>query len=441
MIWMKNLLSSYARIPFVRNILTMQCGRMISIGCSFVSSIIYARVLGLSGYGLYAVVMAFAGTAGLITNLGQQATALTFFAEAHGAKDRATMAVVLKYYVLLSIGTIALLGLLAYIAPHISLLIYGDVTVGQLAVLVFLSSMMEPVFAFTAIALQVVRRITLLTVLENTKIVLQLLLAVLFLLLGYGVRGVLLSSLGASAVFCIIGVLLYPVLARQHSLPSLSDALRANNPTKLWRYIKDGFWIAIDKNIGNLYPTVFLFAMSTVATESVVGLVRLAVKLAGLPASFVLASVSRLSSSVIPEIAGRGKQVLRRHVTRLALHAGALHLGATIGAAAIVPLCIPLIYGEHFGIAMYPFWVVVALNLLLALHAIVTPILRVYSKIAIAAVLNVIATLLGMGVFVLLARHYSPTIALYGSMTLYHIVIALVIVPAWRSLYSSATSA
>ncbi|MDO8648448.1 MAG: hypothetical protein Q7R81_01565 [Candidatus Peregrinibacteria bacterium] len=80
------------RLPFVRDVTTMQMGRLVTIGSSFIASILYVRFLGLGGYGEYAVVLAYTGTVGLFTNLGQQATTLTFFAEAYGRKDREAQA-------------------------------------------------------------------------------------------------------------------------------------------------------------------------------------------------------------------------------------------------------------------------------------------------------------------------------------------------------------
>src|SRR3989338_10490492 len=98
-------LLTISRVPFVRDVTIMQFGRLVTIGCSFLASILYVRYLGLGGYADYAVVLAYTGTVGLLTNLGQQATTLTFFAEAYGRKDRAALARVLQYYIVTAMGT------------------------------------------------------------------------------------------------------------------------------------------------------------------------------------------------------------------------------------------------------------------------------------------------------------------------------------------------
>ena len=419
---------------FVRDIATMQVGRVILIGCGFLSSIIYARILGLGGYGEYAVVLAFTGTFGLLTNLGQQTTTLTFFSKAYGRKDRQAMAHILHYYLILSLCTAILLGLFAYLCPMLATLIYKDDSIGKLARIVFLSSICELVFIFFSIALQTVRKIRLLTLLENAKTVLQLGLAVWFLLLGYGVAGILWSWLIAAFTFSTLSCLLYPKIRKEFDLPHVGEAIALGNKKTLWKYTKDGLYIAVDKSLGNLYPNIFLFALSTQAQESVVGIIRLAFKLGGLPASFGLASVGRLASSVIPTVVGKGHTALRKQIRRLAMHTIIMHSLITLCGLVIIPPLLPIVYGEHFGIAMYPFIVIAILHLSQALHALITPILRTISKIYIATIFNMTAMSIALFAFITLQGTLSPNRALYIGLILYHIIQALVIFPVWRLL-------
>src|SRR3989338_9099405 len=87
---------------FVRDVATMQVGRMVTIGCNFAASILYARFLGIGGHGSFAVVLAFTGVFWLVTNLGQQITLTTFLAEAWGRKDKTAMREIAHYYIVLS---------------------------------------------------------------------------------------------------------------------------------------------------------------------------------------------------------------------------------------------------------------------------------------------------------------------------------------------------
>ncbi|PIR50057.1 hypothetical protein COU79_01490, partial [Candidatus Peregrinibacteria bacterium CG10_big_fil_rev_8_21_14_0_10_54_7] len=325
-----------------------------------------------------------------------------------------------------------LLGLLALLSPMLTAIIYGDDSIGQLTRIVFISSICELGFIYLSIVLQTVRKIRLLTLLENAKIVLQLGLSTFFLLLGFSVAGILWSSLIAAVLFSSVSCLLYPKLRANYDLPPVREALRAGNRTMFWKYTKDGLWIAMDKSLGNLYPNIFLFALSTQVRGAIVGSLRLAFKLGELPSSFGLSSIGRLASSVLPSVAGRGHDVLRSKIRKLATHTIAMHGFITLCGLLIIPPLLPIVYGEQFGIATYPFIVIAILNLSLALHALATPVLRVYSKIWMAAVLSAVGTLAGLGLFFTLGEMLRPTWALYIALLVYHIIIGLVFVPVLK---------
>lgn len=431
---MRTKVASFAKIPFVRDVATMQIGRLITIGGGFVTSIFYVRYLGLDGYGEYAIVLAFVGMFGLITNLGQQATFSTFFAESYGRKDRAAMVSIAQYYVAVSTMVALLLALFLFGAPLLATAIYADAHIGELAQLVFLSSMFEFAFSFYAICLQVVREIRLLTILENTKTILQIGGALLLLALGYGVAGILLSSLAASVLFCILACVRYPHVQKKYDLPHVREMMQIKSYLHIWKYAKDGMWIAIDKNVGNLYPTVFLFALSTTAPKPIVGLLRLAFKLADLPASFALNSVSRLGSSVLSTMAGKGGDQLRAAFFRLTKHTLFMHTAITAAGMFVVPPLLPIVYDPNFKVAAYPFLIITVLQLSYGLTTTVTPILRVHSKIYLATITNVVGMTAALSAFFLFAPVVTPTRALYIALLLYHVIMSSIAIPTWKIL-------
>jgi len=426
-------MEQFWKVPFVRDVATMQVGRVIGMFSSFLASILYARFLGIGGYGQYAVVLAFTGTLGVLTNLGQQATLTTFLAEAYGRKDKEGMRIASHYYVSISVLAAFVLLVMMIIAPLVTDALYQKPEIGMLARLVFLSSLLEFPFSYVAISLQVVREIRMLTIAENAKVVVQLGLAVLLLIMGFGVAGILAGSAIGASVFALLSFVLYPMVRKKHNLPSFGGMLKKADTSKLWKHWKDGFWIAIDKNIGNLYPTIFLFVLSMITNQSVIGLLRLAFKLADLPASFVLNSVSRLSGSVLPSVAGRGADVLRSTIRKLVTHsAGAMAL-ATIGALVCVPVFLPIVYGENFRVAVYPFVIIVIMQMSYAFHSFATPILRMYSKIYYATILNVIT--MSATVSILLIGNSltgKPTWSLYAALGLFHTMTLLIIPPTLK---------
>lgn len=417
-----------ARIPFVRDVATMQTGQIVTTGCGFLASIFFARLLGLQGYGTYAIVLAFAGTLGFVTNLGQQATTLTFLSEAIGAKDAKKTREVLHYYVMLSLCSITIIGIAILFLPAAAEAMYDNAEIGKLARIILFSSMIDPVFVFGTIVLQAVREIRILMILENVRIALQLGLSILFLSMGMGVAGILLGTLIGTGVLSIWSVVLYGKARQKHNLPSWKDIIAIKEFSHIKKFGKDGIWIAIDKNIGNLYPNLFMVILGIYAQESVVGLMRLAFKLGNLPSTFVLINISKMSASVIPTLAGSGASI-RKSMLKLAAYSGLIHIGITAAAIILVPMFITTVYGEAYRVAMYPFMVIAVLHLTSVIHVMTTPVLRLYSRIYYATMFNLVAFTLSLGTFFALLKSTKITYALYVALIAYHCITVMIIIP------------
>ncbi len=428
---------SFLNVPFVRDVAKMQLGVLVTFACSFAASVLYVRLLGIDQYGRYAVVGAFAGLFSFITNLGQQQTTLTFFSEAYGAKDTRGMATALRYYAMMTGLMWILQVVLLFLYPLLAQMIYGDPSVGRLAQLIAIASIIDPVYNFLLLALQTVRRIALMTVLQNIQTVVQLVVAVALLAMGFGIAGILWSSIVGSVVLGIVALFYYPQLQRQYSLPGLSEAMAAGNDQRLWRYFLDGFWIAVDKNLSKQYPGLFIFVLSLTSPVSVVGLVRLAFRLAELPATFGLGSVSTLASSVIPQLSRTTQW--RQSVRKLVTHSIALHFGLSLAAAIVIPPLIPLVYGEASRVAAVPFLVILAIHLTFALYVLITPILRLKFKVWMGVVVNALALAAAVGVFFSARLIMRDTFALYSALAVCHLISLALVFPVWRMTQEMAS--
>lgn len=428
-----------ARIPFVRDLVTMQLGKAVPIVTGLLSSILFPNLLGLEGYGQYAVVLSLVGVLGIVTNLGQQNAALAFLAEAYGKKDTAGMRSVGRYYFTASAAMILLLLILLPILPELSVWMYGNDAVGRLAQIVFLASMLDPLFNYCAIILQTVREIRFLTILENTYTVVQLGLSVLLILRGWGVAGMLWGSTFTSLLSVGVALCILPGVERRYRLPRLWTLLIPDFKA-VKTYASAGFWIAIDKNVGNLYPNLFMVALSTRAPQSAVGLVRLAYKFANLPSSLVLSNISRLASSVVPTLMGEGRRV-RDALLRLLRSTVLVHVLASAGAAACIPLLFPLFYGQGFGDALRPFWAILVLQLPLAIHALLTPVLRTKNRVYWATIFNCVGFAAGLGAFYLTAQSIlSPLWAFTLALAVYQSIAICIVFPVARLLHISRRS-
>lgn len=406
---------------FVRDVLTLQAGSVFGTGIAFVKSVLYARLLGIETFGVYALVLAFTGTAGIFVNFGQNQAALTFFAERCARKDRRGMGAVLRYYLLLSSIGACILLCLSLAAPALADMLYDDASVGALARLAFLAAIMGSFDTFFTMQLQAVRAIRTLTVLENCNALLQLLLAVSLLVAGHGVAGIFIG-LGISN---LVMLYVYATVARRRfrnsDLPTAREALR--NGESVRPLLKQGLWIAVDKNIGNLFPQSFFFALSLFAAPAIIGIAQLAFKISSLPKILLLPHIVRMSTTVLPAIRARedGPAALHRAWMLMVKHALAFHVLASAGALIVLPPLTLLLYGQAFSGVIRPMIWLLLIQILSALNVGNSPLFRMLGKAHIPALFGIVTLPLQLAAFVGLLHILPPLSAFIGAVLIVYV--------------------
>ena len=384
------IIDGLLRRRFVRDVLTLQSGSVLQHGISFVKSVLFARLLGLEGFGLYAVVLAFTGTVAIATNFGQNQAALTFLAEEHSKKNRDGIAGVLRYQFTLSLIAVILLALCAWFAPAATSVLYANTNstlavASQLGFLYLLSGSFDSIFTNV---LQTIRSIRLLTILENVNTLLQLIFASVFLFFGKGVAGIFLGFTISNALMLCIYLVVYHRLKSAHHLPSIQDILRSKTPMRT--YLKQGLWIALDKNIGNLYPKSFFFVLSLVAAPATVGIAQLAFKIGNLPLALFFPHVSRMCMSVLPSIRNEGLAKLRQACAQLVKHALFFHALISFGSLIVLPFLAIALYGYEYAAMINPMLWIILIHIFAALNVANSPLFRMFHKAHIPATFGMI---------------------------------------------------
>lgn len=332
---------------FAREVLTLQTGTLLSSVVGFAASVVFARTLGIEGFGRYAVVLAFVGTAQTLFNLGQGTTLLVFFSEQFGRRDRAGMAAVLRNFLHMSALNLATISVLIAVAPRIAMQFYGDPAIGALSRVPLLFHACDIGNSMTLVLLQSVRRIRWKVVLEQSANVSSLALAIAAALAGFGVEGIFAAQLIVGVAMLLVSVLVLSHIARAEGLPGIREvlAVRAHDTAP---YFGQGILIAVDKNVGNLFPQGLYFALSLVAPHAIIGLVRLAAQLAQYPKLILLGPIADLSSSVLAKQAGENLRQMRCNALRVIGHTIAIHAATTVGFAVAVIVAVPILYGEAY---------------------------------------------------------------------------------------------
>ncbi len=417
---MRAIIRSLAQVPFVRDLLALQIGGVVAIGINLLTSIVYARVLGLQGYGVYAVVLAYTGTAGILLNWGQISALMTFFAEEYGKKDTKGMGTVLGYYLSVTALTSVLMLAFAWISPLFSSHIYANPQIGSLAQLAFGAMILNTIPAFFYAILQTVREIKLLAVVDQTTSLLQAGVCAAMVLLGKGVAGIFLGVITFQLLALPFYMELYRRLRKRYLLPSLRECFTLRG--RKWReYLGQGIWIGIDKNIGNLFPKSFLFILSTFTAPATVGLARIMFQLSGLPDMVLFNQAGQMASSILPTIAQKGRDTLRKNALRLLKHTVFFHTLISIAAAAAMPIVIPLLFSTKYDKAILPAVVLTLISIIPAFGVNDTALLRYFRRTYVSSAINALALLLCCGAFLLLINLVSPLQALIGVTTLFYL--------------------
>jgi len=253
----------FIKISFVQDVGILQTGKFLSIFLGAVSSIILARLLQPELYGIYGLIFAFVALVGIFVDWGASYASLTLLAENYTKKNKQEIKNVLTYFIKITFLAILVVGVLGLIlAPLLTELLYENSRIGSLARIILISTFLGVVYNLLIIILQVIRKIKQLTILESFNKFIYSLLPVAFILIGWGLVGVIWGHLVSALIFLIYAIFTYSSLVKKDNLlPSFKQIFSNLRKIKISKYFSFGFLIALDKNIGRLVtllPVIFL---------------------------------------------------------------------------------------------------------------------------------------------------------------------------------------
>ena len=398
---------------FVRDVFTLQVGSAFAYGFGFIKSIVLARLLGLEGFGVYAVALSFTGTLKIVTGFGQEQALVTYLAEQYRQKDQESMLAVFKYFFCMTALAGLILFLLAWGSPAIANMFYSQnaESVGLMARVIFSAFIVSLPAPLVIALLQVVRQVRRMTILENFNNVMQLCFAIIFVLMGHGPMGVFLGLLCSNLIMLILYCIQFFLLKKQYQFPSIRDSLRCRQP--IGTYVHQGFFIAVDKNVVNFFPQALLFIFSLFAGSSAVGIARLALKMSYLPAGLFLGQAVRMANSVLPSMKNNGIPHMRKHAALLVKHSLVFHSLVVVCCIILMPFAVIIAYGWEFQDVIIPTLLMLSVRLLQPFNVANIALFRIFRKVHIATMWNVIRIPIELGIFFFLLKYPPDFFSLY----------------------------
>jgi O-antigen/teichoic acid export membrane protein len=353
------------RRRFAREVLILQVGSLATFGVQFLASVVVPNVLGVDGYGTFALASNLLAVVTTFANLAVGQALVTRLTAAAVHKDRQESSNLLAYFLKLSllVGLIqAAFGFLC--VSWLGALLRYDPVVGDLARVLFLVPMFSVVLNLVMLALQSTRQAARLTLLESGTLILTSILNTTVVVLGGGVRGLTYTVAFAPLLASVAAALLYSAtLPRMAAFPTLSELFRAAPRAPVRRYFAFSALVSVDKNFASLIalaPTTLLGMLST-ATE--VGYFSLGFKIMNF-LSVPISPISRNLYAVLTQVALKGGPAgVGRTLLRATLFGGAVSVAGTAAMLLASPFILKIFRPEYAPVQ----FVIYALGLRFAL--------------------------------------------------------------------------
>ena len=432
---LKTRAMSLLRQQFVQNVMRFQASSMGLLITGAVSSVIYARLLGVTQLGLYTIIAAFSGLLGLAATLGQETTVVTFLSEAVGRKSRKDTVLVISYFVQSALLALSIYIALFILSPFLASLFKGNETIGLYARWLVLNSALQSAPSLVFTVLQIKNKITIVAVLENIRAISQVVISTVLLLLGMGVWSLIIGTLSVSIIFVPVSIWLYHKYAGAELFPTFREIGAGVRRPGTGMYFRQGLWIAADQMIAsNLYPNLFYIILGATAPLPVVGLLRLGLRLATIPVQIIMPSVSRLAAVAIPKIASMDRKTLRQSCMKLMK--GTLSLGtlAVIGSAIVAPPLIPIVYGKEFAGAIPAFLIILPFTIISTGNVALVPICRIFKRVWLLTMTNAAGLLCATAAYFILKTFVSPLVAISISLLVYHFNTLFLSLHLWTTI-------
>lgn len=432
----KEQIDYYRSHPFVRNTAILQAGSMFGNVFQAVTGVIMARVLQPEAFGIYAISFSLAGFISIFLGVGAQDAVTTIVGGAYARKDRQEIRDALAFLAKITIivGFIALIG--TAIAPLVAQKLYSNSMIGLFAGVVVLASIVSTTaYSFSMIGLQISGRIHQMTLLGLCDQILRSGLALSFVVAGIGVAGIVSGHFTGATIICIVSIFVWKKLQRDFPiLPRIREILAHMREISVRRYLRFSFWIAVDRNLSNLYNILPILLTGIYLAPSEVTFFKLAFGYINLALGF-LGPIGTLLNVEFPKMKEQGLERLSKNFIRVSIYAVGISALLTLGAALVAPIAFRLLYGPEFSQSVRYVYALIPYGALMGLGIGLGAILRALNKVHISIIMHVLNLAIGVPLGLFFIKHFGAWGTIGIVTAWYTIAHATIFVYIRRHLY------
>lgn len=393
---------------FVKNTAILQVGNTIGNVVQALAGVALARILQPSSFGVYALAFGLAGLISVFLGVGAQDAVTTLLGESYAQNDHAKSREAFAFLAKMTVITagVALVG--AILAPLIAQKFYHDFHIGIYAAVVIVASIVSMTFySFTTIALQVVGRIRSMTSLGLLDQMSRTILALSFVFFGFGVPGIVAGHFLGASIVCIVSSVVWRKLHRDFTfLPSARELVATMWSVPLKKYFGRSLWIAIDRNLSNLYNILPVVLTGIYLAKAEVTFFKLAFAYINFGVGF-LGPIGTLLNVEFPKMQVLNRERLAKNFVRVSLYALGISAFLTTGAVIVAPIAFKIFYGSSFRFTIPYVYGLFVYGSLMGIGIGLGSILRALNKVKFAIKLHIINIAIGVPVGLLLIKHYG----------------------------------
>src|SRR3989344_8993971 len=266
------------RHRFVQQTATLQIGSFAGNVIQACVGILIARILQPELLGIYSLAFGLAAMTSLVVGMGIQEAVSSLLGRAYAQKDETETENILGFLFKITFFAALIVLVFSFFLPSIADRLYGDSVIGIYASIIVVAVILSSFFFTLAYSVfQVTGRIRSLTYLI---VIVQSLISGLSLVLvmdGFGVLGAVSGHLVGALILFISSALLFVNLKIKDSVfPDLRRLIISAKSISLKKYFGFTFWVALDRNMGNLFMALPVILTGIYVTVSEVSFFRLA---------------------------------------------------------------------------------------------------------------------------------------------------------------------
>ena len=407
--------SYFYQNKFVRKTATLQAGSFAGNIIQAGIGIIIARLLQPELFGIYSLAIGMASMTSLILGMGIQEAVSSLLGRAYAKEDKTEVENILGFMLKITfLAAIAVIGVSVFL-PRVADRLYGDSLIGVYAAIVAVAAVFSSfLFTLTYSSFQVAGRVKSLAVLLLSDQSLRYVLSLSFVLLGFGVLGAVSGQLaGAVAVFIMCSILFINFVKNEPLFPGLARLINVAKKADIKKYFGFTFWVALDRNMGNVYMALPVILTGIYVTSSEVSFFKLAFGYTNLALS-LLGPISILLNVEFPKIQVEDRRLLYRNFKKISLYSLALSVLLSIGVAVVSPIAFRVLYGESYLPSIKYVFGLIVYGSLFGVGVGLGPMWRAINKVKVSIVINSLILAGGIPLGLWLIKNYG----LWGSVVM-----------------------